>query len=106
MDEAGVGPELLLEAREERDHLVLDALLDGEDPRDVHARRPADPRHRVGRNATAAGGGAAPGELHPEPRPGLGLLAPEASHLGAGVTLAHAPTVEQKTPARQNHGDR
>src|SRR5439155_26590035 len=102
MDEAGVGPELLLEAREKRDHLVLDALLDGEDPRDVHARRPADPRHRVGRNATAAGVRVAHGELHPEPRPVLGLLAPEASHLGAGVTLDHALTLEQKSPERKS----
>src|SRR5256886_16132941 len=69
MDEAGVGPELLLEAREERDHLVLDGLLDGEDPRDVHARRPADPRHRVGRNATAAGGGGGHRGTPPEATP-------------------------------------
>src|SRR5437016_12613544 len=100
MDEAGVEPELLLEAREERDHLVLDALLDGEDPRDVHARRPAEPRHRGGRNATAAGVGVAHGELHPEPCPVLGLRAPKASPLGAGVTLDPAPTLEQKSPAR------
>src|SRR5439155_1217664 len=97
-DEARVRTELLLEAREERDHLVLDPLLDGEDPRDVHARRLADARHRVGGDAAAAGVGLAHGELHSEPRRVFGLLAPEAAHLRAGVTLDHALTLEQNTP--------
>src|SRR3989449_1004457 len=98
MDEASVRTELLLEAREKRDHLVLDPLLDGEDPRDVHARRLADARHRVGGDAAAAGVGLAHGELHSEPRRVFGLLAPEAAHLRAGVTLDHALTLEQNTP--------
>src|SRR3989475_10172509 len=81
MDEARVRTELLLEAREKRDHLVLDPLLDGEDPRDVHARRLADARHRVGGDAAAAGGGPAHAAAHSRPRPAFLLLAPEAAHL-------------------------
>src|SRR3989449_888026 len=98
MDEARVRTELLLEAREERDHLVLDPLLDGEDPRDVHARRLADARHRVGGDAAAAGVGLAHGELHSEPRRGFGLLAPAAGHLRAGGTLDQALTLEPNIP--------
>ncbi len=87
--------ELLLEAREERDHLVLDALLDGEDTTDVDPRLAADARHRVGRNPAAPGVGLADRQLHPEPGLVLGLLAPDATHLGAGVSVDHAPTIEQ-----------
>src|SRR5207245_11503395 len=93
MDEARVRPELLLEAREKRDHLVLDPLLDGEDPRDVHARRLADARHRVGGDAAAAGVGLAHGALHSEPRRVFGLLASEAAPLPAGGTLEYALTL-------------
>src|SRR6058998_1668151 len=98
MDEARVRTDLLLEAREERDHLVFDPLLDGEDPRDVRARRLADARHRVGGDAAAAGVRPPHGKLHSEPRHVFGLLAPEAAHLRAGVTLDHALTLEQNTP--------
>src|SRR5439155_649440 len=84
-----------------RDHLVLGALLDGEDARNVHPRLLADPRHRIGRDATAAGVGFAHGELHPEPRPVLELLGPQAAHLRARVTLDHALTLEQNAAERK-----
>src|SRR5207247_710582 len=98
MDEARVRTELLLEAREKRDHLVLDPLLDGEDPRDVHARPLADARHRVGGDAAAAGVGLAHGELHSEPRRAVRRLAPTAAPRRAGVTLDPARPLETNSP--------
>jgi hypothetical protein len=87
--------ELLLEAREERDHLMLDALLDGEDPADVDPGPGANARHRLGRYPASPGVRFADRQLHPEPGLILGLLAPDATHLGAGVAVDHAPTIEQ-----------
>src|SRR5207249_11255972 len=48
------------------------------------------------------GGGGRPGGAPPGPPPRLGLPAPEASHRGAGVTLDHALTLEQKSPERKS----
>ena len=78
VDEPRVVADLLLEARQERDHLVLDALLDGEDPADVDLGLLADARHRGGRDPTAPSVRLAHRQLHLEPRLVLRLLAPEA----------------------------
>src|SRR5207244_12394891 len=90
--------ELLLEAGEERDHLVLDPLLDGEDAVDVDAER-ANPRHDLGRDAAPARVGFAGRDFHPEPRLVLCGLAPDTSHGGPGVPLDHAVTLPDKPEA-------
>ena len=95
VDEARIGPKLLLEAREERDHLVLHTLLDREDPRDVDPGLAADPAHPVRGDTTTPGVGLADRQLDPEPRLVLGLLAPYATHLRAGVAVDHVHTIEQ-----------
>jgi hypothetical protein len=94
MHEAGVGAELFFQAREQRDHLVLDAPLDGEDPIDIDPRV-ADAGQRLGRDASAASVGLAHRHFHPEPRLVLCGLAPDASHRGPGVPLDHAHTLMQ-----------
>src|SRR2546427_634945 len=93
--EARVLAELLLEAGEERDHLVLDLVLNGEDAVDVDAER-ADARHDVGGNAPAARISLARGHLHPEPRLVLCGLAPDTSHGGPSVPLDHGLTLLEK----------
>jgi len=60
MDKARVFTELFLEAREQRDHLVLDALLKSEDPPDIDPRLLADASHHVGVNAATLRVGLAP----------------------------------------------
>src|SRR5439155_4971495 len=95
VDEPRVLAHLLLEAGQERDHLVLDALLDREDPDDVDSRLLPDAGHRVGGNAASPRVGLAHRQLHPEPRLVLGLLAPDPTHLRAGVAVDHALTIEQ-----------
>src|SRR2546422_492882 len=95
VDEPRVLAQLLLEAREERDHLVLHPVLDREDPRDVDAGLPADPVQGVGGDAAAPRIRLADRQLDPEPRLVLGLLAPDAAHLRPGVAVDHVPTIEQ-----------
>src|SRR5205823_12561403 len=94
VDEAGVGAELLLEAGEQRDHLVLHAPLDLEDAVDLDPGG-ADAGHRLGGDATAARIGLAHRDLHPKPRLVLRRLAPDTSHSGPGVPLDHALTLLQ-----------
>src|SRR2546422_4718773 len=77
------------------DHLVLDLLLDGEDPVDVDAER-ADARHDAGGNPAPARVGLAHRDLHPEPRLVLRGLAPDTSHGGPGVPLDHGLTLLEK----------
>ncbi len=91
---ARVVAELLLEAGEERDHLVLDPLLDGQDAVHVDAQR-ADPRHDLGGDAAPARVGFAGRDFHPEPRLVLCGLAPDTSHGGPGVPLDHAVTLPE-----------
>ena len=92
--EARVVAELFFDAREQRDHLVLDPVLDGEDTVDVDAQR-ANTRHDGGGNAPAARVGLARRDLHPEPRLVLRGLAPDSSHGGPGVPLDHAVTLPE-----------
>ena len=94
VDEAGVGAELLLEAREQRDHLVLHAALDVEDALDVDPRGP-DAGHGLGGDAAAARVGLAHRHFHPQPRLVLRRLAPDTSHGGPGVPLDHALTLKE-----------
>ena len=105
--EARVGAELLLEAGEQRDHLVLDARLDREDARRCRPACRPDAGQRLGGDATAPRVGLAHRHLHPEPRLVLRLLAPDASHGGPGVPLDHAHTLMQnrtKVEAPRHYG--
>jgi hypothetical protein len=92
VDEARVGPQLLLEAGEESDHLVLDATLDLQDAADVDAGARPDALHGVGRDATSPGVRLAHRELDAEPRLVLRVLAPEPAHGGPRVPLDHTRT--------------
>jgi len=92
--EPRVRAQLLLQAGEQRDHLVLDAALDLQDAVDVDAGGP-DPGHGLGGDTPAARVGLAHRDLHPEPRLVLCGLAPDTSHGGPGVPLDHAPTLRQ-----------
>ena len=68
VDEARVGAELLLQAGEQRDHLVLDASLDREDPLDVDPRArgcESAPQRECGRGGRTT---SRHRHFHPEPR--------------------------------------
>src|SRR5207248_2699781 len=92
--EARVVAELFFDAREQRDHLVLDPVLDREDTVDVDAQS-TNTRHDRGGNAPAARVGLACRDFHPEPRLVLRGLAPDTSHGGPGVPLDHAVTLPE-----------
>ena len=80
--------ELFLEAGEERDHLVLDRLLDGEDPGDVDPGGANPVQCRLGDPALPRVG-LADGDFDLEPRAVLRLLAPDPFHRRARVPIDH-----------------
>ena len=80
VDEARVLAEMLLQVREEGDHLVLHAGQDLLDARDVDPGPGPDARHGLRRDAPAPRVGLAHRQLHAEPGRVLGLLAPDAAH--------------------------
>jgi hypothetical protein len=88
VDEPGIVAELLLEAGQQRDHLVLDLLLDGQDAPDVDARG-ADPVHDRARDPALPGVRLADGDLDPQPRAVLRLLAPDPPHRRPRVPIDH-----------------
>src|SRR2546422_813038 len=95
VDEARVGAELLLQAGEQRDHLVLHAVLDLEDAADVDARLLPDASQGVGRDAPTARVGLAHRELDTQPGRVLRLLAPDPPHAWTRVPLDHVLTLVQ-----------
>ena len=95
VDEARVGAELLLEAGEQRDHLVLHAVLDLEDAADVDAGLLPDAGQGVGRDAPTARVGLAHRKLDTQPGRVLRLLAPDPPHGWTRVPLDHALTLVQ-----------
>ena len=95
VDEARVGTDVLGDAGEERDHVVLHLALDLGDARGVEAGARADRCERRGGNHAAFGEHFADGELDAQPEAVARLVGPERPHLGPAVALDH------RKPARR-----
>ena len=90
VEPAPLGPDVLGHVRDERDHVVLDFLLDRVDARDVEARPLLDGLEGFPRHDPALGQHLGGGDLDLEPGREAVLVGPEPGHLGPGVAGDHA----------------
>ncbi len=89
VDETRVGPERLLEVRQERDDVMPGRRFDLVDAAGGYGRVGLDTAEGVRRDQAAAGIDLAHRQLHPEPGAILRVLGPDARHLGSAVSLDH-----------------
>jgi hypothetical protein len=94
VDESRVGPERLLEVRQERDDVVTGRRFDLVDPRGGYGRLGLDAAEGIRGDQAAASIDLADRQLHPEPGAILRVLGPDARHLGPAISLDHGhPTI-------------
>ncbi len=89
VDVPGVGPERLLQVRQEGDHVVAGGDFDLVDAGGLHPGPPLDPAERVFRDQTALGVHVAHRQLDLQPSLVLGVLGPDPRHLGPRVARDH-----------------
>jgi hypothetical protein len=90
MQPPGRGPDLLGHRRRERDDVMLRGLLDLMYAWHVEARPRAQLAGGLDGNDVRLGHGVGRGQLDLEPRLVSALLAPDGTHLGAGIPRNHA----------------